>query len=71
MDSQCSVSPTTFYGEMTGLTDEGRAMDTNFDMYSNKILVEELIKYGLDKQTVKWKLSEWVGPEHDDQWRKV
>ena len=46
---------------MTSLVDKGRAMDIvyfNFSKAFNtvflKILIEELMKYGLDEQTVKW-----------------
>ncbi|PKU44155.1 rna-directed dna polymerase from mobile element jockey- hypothetical protein [Limosa lapponica baueri] len=46
----------TFYDEMTGLVDEGRATDVvypdfrmDFDTVSHKILMEKLMKYGLDE----------------------
>ena len=52
---------TTFYDEVTGLVDKGRAVDIvyldfskAFDTASCKILIENLLKYGLDEQTVKW-----------------
>lgn len=46
---------------MTGLVEEGRGMDIVyldiskvFSTVSYKILVDEPMKYGLDKQTVRW-----------------
>lgn len=46
---------------MTGLTDKGRAVDIVyldfdkvFNTVSHKVLVNKLIKYGLDEQRVKW-----------------
>ncbi|KAK4832441.1 hypothetical protein QYF61_023165 [Mycteria americana] len=45
----------------TSLVDEGRAVDIvcldfskAFETVSHKILIEELLKYGLDEQTVMW-----------------
>ena len=53
--------PTTFYDEMTGSVDEGRAVDIVyldfskvFDTVSHQILIEKKMKYRLDKQTVRW-----------------
>lgn len=47
----------TFYNEMTGLLDEGRAVDVVYldfsgacDTVSQKILIKKLLTYGLDKQ---------------------
>lgn len=49
-----------FYDEITGLVDAGRAADIacldlskTFNSVSCKILLEKLMKYGLDKQAVK------------------
>jgi len=54
----CLTSLVNFYYEMTGLVEEGRAVDIVYldfnkasDTVSHKILIEELIKYGLDEQT--------------------
>jgi len=51
----------TFYNEMTGLVDAGRAMDKTylhfsraFDAVSHKILIENLLIYGLGESTVWW-----------------
>ena len=50
----------TIYDEMTGLVDEGRAVNIDyldfskaFDTVSYKILIEKLMKNGLDEQTVR------------------
>ncbi|KAK4810957.1 hypothetical protein QYF61_013365 [Mycteria americana] len=55
----CLTNLITFYGEMPGLVDEGRAVDIvyldfrkAFDPVSHKILMEKLLMYGLDEQTV-------------------
>ncbi|KAK4816570.1 hypothetical protein QYF61_017960 [Mycteria americana] len=49
----CLTKPIIFYDEMTGLVDEGRAVDVvyldfkkAFDTVSCKILIEKLMKYG-------------------------
>ncbi|KAK4832124.1 hypothetical protein QYF61_020801 [Mycteria americana] len=66
----CLTNLTTFYNEMTGLVDEGRALGIAcldfrkaFDTVAHKILIEKLLMYGLDKQTVKWienQLNSWA-----------
>ena len=50
----------TFYDEMTGLVDKGRAVDIAylnfsraFDGAACKILADKLLLYGLDRQTVR------------------
>ncbi|GAB0206675.1 mitochondrial enolase superfamily member 1 [Grus japonensis] len=57
----CLTNLITFYDEMSGLVDEGRAVDIvlldfrkAFDPVSHKILIEKLLMYGLDEQTVRW-----------------
>ncbi|KAM9591200.1 putative nicotine oxidoreductase isoform 2-T3 [Morphnus guianensis] len=57
----CLTNLITFYDEMPGLVDEGRAVDIvyldfrkAFDPVSHKILIEKLLMYGLDEQTVRW-----------------
>lgn len=50
--------------EMTGLVDEGTPVDVYpdvskvFNTLSHKILVDELMKNGLDKWTVRW-IEKW------------
>ncbi|KAK4806997.1 hypothetical protein QYF61_000326 [Mycteria americana] len=62
----CLTDLITFYDEMTGLVDEGGAADIvylafgkAFDTVSRKILIEKLMKYGLDEQTVGW-VENWL-----------
>jgi len=50
-----------FYDEMTGLADETREVDIvyldfgkAFDTVSHKILIDKLVNYGLDEQTMRW-----------------
>ncbi|KAK4825859.1 LOW QUALITY PROTEIN: hypothetical protein QYF61_003133, partial [Mycteria americana] len=55
----CLTNLINFYNEMTGLVGEVTAvdivyLDLAFDAISHKILIENLLMYGLDKQTVKW-----------------
>jgi len=53
---------------MTGLVDEGRAVDivyldfrTAFDTITQQILIEKLIKYGLDEQPISlWWIETWL-----------
>ncbi|GAB0207040.1 mitochondrial enolase superfamily member 1 [Grus japonensis] len=77
----CLTNLINFYDEMTGLVDEGRAVDIvyldirkAFDTMSHKILMEKLLMYGLNQQTVRWiekMLAEQPGPEDVDQWHEV
>ena len=60
------TNPIPFYNEMTGSVDEGKAVDViyldfseAFDIVSHNILVKKLLKYGLDKQTVRW-IENWL-----------
>ena len=62
------------------MVDEGRAADNAylafrkaFDTVSCKILIEKLMKYGLDEQTVGWieNWAEQLGPEGGDQRHEV
>ncbi|KAK4830236.1 hypothetical protein QYF61_009303 [Mycteria americana] len=53
----CLTNLIKFYNELTVLVDEGRAVDIVyldcskvFDIASHKILIEKLLKYGLDEQ---------------------
>jgi len=55
-----------YYNERTGLLDEGRAVDIvyldfseAFDSVSHKILMDKLLMYGLNEQTVKW-IENWL-----------
>ncbi|GAB0204008.1 hypothetical protein GRJ2_002866400 [Grus japonensis] len=58
--SHASPKLVNFYDEMTGLVDEGTTVDIvyldfrkTFDAVSHKILLEKLMIYGLDEQTVE------------------
>jgi len=56
----CLTNFITIYNEITGLVDEGKAVDIvyldfsqAFDTASCKILIGKLVKYGLHERTVK------------------
>ncbi|KAK4810736.1 hypothetical protein QYF61_007710 [Mycteria americana] len=62
----CLTNLITFYDEMAALVDEGRAVDIvyldfrkAFDPVSHKILIEKLLMFGLDEQTVRW-IENWL-----------
>jgi len=62
----CWTNLVTFYSEMTGLVDEGRAVNTVclgfsrvFDTVSRKILLDKLLVYRLDEQTARW-IENWL-----------
>ncbi|KAK4824064.1 hypothetical protein QYF61_009915 [Mycteria americana] len=62
----CLTNLITFYDEMTGLVDQGRAVDVvyldiskAFGTVSHRILIEKLMKYGLDEQTMRW-IENWL-----------
>ncbi|KAK4817888.1 hypothetical protein QYF61_002057 [Mycteria americana] len=62
----CLTNLINFYGEMTGLVDEERAVvivyldfRKAFDTDSPKILIEKLMTYGLDERTVRW-IEKWL-----------
>ncbi|GAB0176411.1 mitochondrial enolase superfamily member 1 [Grus japonensis] len=66
MGKSCLTNPTTFYDEMPGVADEGRAVvivnfdfSKAFDTVSSKILKGKLMKYKLDVQAVKW-IENWL-----------
>lgn len=68
----------TFYDEMTGLVDKGRAVDIvypdiskAFGTVSHRILLDKLMNYGLDEQRGDWKLLKLPRPEGGDQWQEV
>ncbi|PKU41457.1 rna-directed dna polymerase from mobile element jockey- hypothetical protein [Limosa lapponica baueri] len=57
----CLTNLIAFYDDMTGLVDERRAKTVDyidfrkaFDAVSHNILTDELMKYRLDKWTVRW-----------------
>ncbi|PKU29549.1 rna-directed dna polymerase from mobile element jockey-like [Limosa lapponica baueri] len=57
----CLTNLINFCDEMTGLVEEGRAVDIDyvdfsrsFDTISYKIIIGKMLKYGLDEQTVRW-----------------
>lgn len=45
-----------FYNKMTSSVDKGRAVDFSmtFDTVSDNVLIDKLMKYGLDKWIVRW-----------------
>lgn len=54
------------YDEMSGLVDEGKAagvvyldFSRAFSAVSHRILIDKLMKYGLDGQTVRWIIN-WL-----------
>ncbi|CAM4690923.1 unnamed protein product [Lepidochelys kempii] len=62
----CLTNLITFYDEITGSADEGKAVDVlfldfskAFDTVSHSILVSKLRKYGLDKCTIRW-VESWL-----------
>jgi len=57
----CLINLTAFYDEVTGLVDEGRAVDVvhlhfnkAYDSVPHNVLIDKLMKYKLDKGTVRW-----------------
>ena len=61
MGKSWSNNPTTFYSEMTGLADEGRAVNSVCPDFSKafntvfcKIFAEKLLMCRLDEQPVRW-----------------
>ena len=57
----CLANLIAFYNEMSGLVDEGRAVDVSYLDFSqafstvfHNILTDKLMKYGLAKWTVRW-----------------
>lgn len=62
----CLTNLISFYDEITVPVDEGRAADVvyldfskTFNSVSLKILLEKLMKYSLDEQTVRW-VESWL-----------
>ncbi|CAM5121123.1 unnamed protein product [Eretmochelys imbricata] len=62
----CLTNLITFYDEITGSVDEGKAVDVlfldfskAFDMVSHSIHVSKLKKYGLDECTIRW-VESWL-----------
>ncbi|CAM4613601.1 unnamed protein product [Lepidochelys kempii] len=62
----CLTNLITFYDEITGSVDEGKAVDVlfldfskAFDTVSHSILVSKLRKYGLDECTIRW-VESWL-----------
>ncbi|CAM5112747.1 unnamed protein product [Eretmochelys imbricata] len=65
----CLINLITFYDEITGSADEGKAVDMlfldfrkAFDTVSHSILASKLKKYGLDEWTIRW-IESWL-----DRW---
>ncbi|XP_009331691.1 PREDICTED: anosmin-1 [Pygoscelis adeliae] len=62
----CLTTLITFYDEVTGLVDKGRAVDVvyldfsrAFDSVCHVILIEKLLMYGPDEQRVRW-IENWL-----------
>ena len=62
----CLTNLTTFYDEMTGWIDGRRVVNIvylnfskAFNTISHKVLIEKLLKYGLDEDTVRW-IENWL-----------
>ncbi|CAM5089359.1 unnamed protein product [Eretmochelys imbricata] len=62
----CLTNLISFYDEITGSVDEGKAVDVlfldfskAFDTVSHSILVSKLRKYGLDECTIRW-VESWL-----------
>ncbi|GAB0186703.1 mitochondrial enolase superfamily member 1 [Grus japonensis] len=62
----CLTNLINFQDEMTGLVDEGRAVNIvsldfskAFDTVSYKILIDKLLMYGLAEQTMRW-IENWI-----------
>jgi len=63
----CLTNPTCFYGQVTCLVDEGKAVDVIYldfskvsDTVTHSILLEKLAAYGLDECTLCW-IKNWLG----------
>ncbi|CAM5160640.1 unnamed protein product [Eretmochelys imbricata] len=68
----CLTNLITFYDEITGSVDEGKAVDVlfldfskAFDTISHSILASKLKKSGLDEWTIRW-IESWL--DHQTQW---
>ncbi|CAM4648012.1 unnamed protein product [Lepidochelys olivacea] len=62
----CLANLITFYDEITGSVDEGKAVDVlfldfskAFDMVYHSILASKLKKYGLGEWTIRW-IESWL-----------
>ncbi|CAM5090378.1 unnamed protein product [Eretmochelys imbricata] len=62
----CLINLITFYDEITGSVDEGKAVDVlfldfskAFDTVSHSILASKLKKYGMDEWTIRW-IESWL-----------
>ena len=64
----CLSSLIAFCNEVTTLVGDGRVVDVvysdfkDFDTVSHNIITDKLIKYGLDKQTVRW-TEKWLNSQ--------
>jgi len=66
MGKSCLTNLINFEDEMTNVVDEGRAVDIVYldfskalDTVSQMMLIQKLVKYGLDEQAVRW-IENWL-----------
>jgi len=59
--NSCLTNLVNVYEEISDLVDEGKAVDFSkaFSSVSHKILIDKLMKCGLDKKTVRWIIN-WL-----------
>uniref|UniRef100_A0A8D0DX11 Reverse transcriptase domain-containing protein n=1 Tax=Salvator merianae TaxID=96440 RepID=A0A8D0DX11_SALMN len=65
-NNSCQTNLISFYDKITGWIDQGKAVDIvyldfskAFDKVSHTILIEKMIKYGIDRTTVRW-IHNWL-----------
>lgn len=65
-NKSCQTNLNSFYDRITKWVDQGNAVDVvyldfskAFDKVSHSILIEKMVKYGVDKRTVRW-IQNWL-----------